>query len=85
MAEFTHPAGSAGYRPPVLGHTQYGKAETRVVRVFRDPGTGTEPHEIVTTTSASRWRATERQGAGRRARLGCTRIGSPGIFGYSGG
>jgi urate oxidase len=27
-----------------LGHTQYGKAETRVVRVFRDPGT---PHEIV--------------------------------------
>ena len=27
----------------VLGHNQYGKAETRVVRVFRD----TEPHEIV--------------------------------------
>jgi urate oxidase len=26
-----------------LGHNQYGKAETRVVRVFRD----TEPHEIV--------------------------------------
>jgi urate oxidase len=26
-----------------LGHTQYGKAETRVVRVFRD----TDPHEIV--------------------------------------
>ena len=25
-----------------LGHNQYGKAETRVVRVFRD----TEPHEI---------------------------------------
>ena len=25
------------------GHNQYGKAETRVVRVFRD----TEPHEIV--------------------------------------
>jgi urate oxidase len=27
----------------VLGHNQYGKAETRVVRIFRD----TEPHEIV--------------------------------------
>jgi urate oxidase len=27
----------------VLGHNQYGKAETRVVRVFRD----SEPHEIV--------------------------------------
>jgi len=26
----------------VLGHNQYGKAETRVVRIFRD----TEPHEI---------------------------------------
>ena len=25
-----------------LGHNQYGKAETRVVRIFRD----TEPHEI---------------------------------------
>ena len=27
----------------VLGHNQYGKAENRVVRVFRDP----DPHEIV--------------------------------------
>ena len=26
-----------------LGHTQYGKAETRVVRIYRDD----EPHEIV--------------------------------------
>ena len=26
-----------------LGHNQYGKAETRVVRVFRD----SDPHEIV--------------------------------------
>ena len=28
---------------PVLGHTQYGKAEVRVVRIFRE----TDPHEIV--------------------------------------
>ncbi|ANY08953.1 factor-independent urate hydroxylase [Pseudonocardia sp. HH130630-07] len=27
---------------PVLGHTQYGKAEVRVVRIYRD----TDPHEI---------------------------------------
>ena len=27
----------------VLGHNQYGKAETRVVRVFRDR----DPHELV--------------------------------------
>jgi urate oxidase len=31
----------------VLGHTQYGKAETRVVRVFRDAGNSADPHEIV--------------------------------------
>lgn len=28
---------------PILGHTQYGKAEVRVVRIFRDR----DPHEIV--------------------------------------
>ena len=40
-------------------------------------------HELVLTPAGDRWVPLSLQSS--RARLGCTRFGSPGIFGYSGG